>query len=566
MHELNFKGEISIKTKKLLKSWIFWIIIFTLIMIALFFFMENQSNKMQPTTGWSIPIGVIESASDDYRVLDIMERPNKEGILITYIVDSGIELYELNWFGEIERSILIEEDVSDIKVLDVGYNESSYNIYISDRTILQRYSVDMDNLSVGAKTLISETSEQFSVSEEAVIVGDDDITKILFRDQVVESIEDYEDLKRVNILATEEKIVATMDTVIGSSIITVDDGGVKIEELISPAQENILGYLQDIYLEDGVITVLSSKHHVGENFPSSFGMWQLNKDLEILNHEQWYHNRTSLRPVITNVDGNNIEYILGVLTRQDENRQAVLAQPRLQDGTFTNILRFTVENSNLIHYDRLTTTREYPIGYEYYKTNDGDVVVWADRVEDNANIRLAGMGDKWISYANENYNVDYIQISSEILMSFVASIIWGIVFAAIDLLDYILPIIIFIILLVIYNRVATFERDKKDLYLFLIVAVFVTGFKFYVSAIGNEGLQVYGHIYPHILGNDVALGTISIITSICSLLLVNLWYNGNKDLSINIHILMYIGFEVYFYLFSIMVYVVSAMSKVSLMI
>lgn len=528
--------------------------------------MENQSNKTQPTVEWSIPIEVLEGAPKDYRMLDIMERPDDAGILITYLIEDGIELYELNWFGQIERNTFIDTDTSDIKVLDVGFNEDSYTIYISDRTILERYTVDREDLSLGEKTVVSETAEQFSASGDGVIVGNDHITQILFQDEVVASFENYEDLKRVHLLTVEDKIIALMDTVMGSRILTVADDGMKMAELITPVEEQSLGYLQDAYLKDGIITVLSSKHHIGEDAPSSFGMWQLNEDLDIVHHETWHHNRTSLRPIITNVDDNEIEYILGVLTNQNENRQAVLEQPRLQEGMFTNILHFTMTEGSLIDYDRLTTTREYPIGYEYIQRDHGDVLIWADRIEDHTRIRLAGMGEDWITYANEQYSVDYLQVGSEIFMSFVVSIIWGIVFAAMDLLDYILPIIIFIVIIIIFNKVAPFEPKKKEGYRFLIFAIAITGFKFYASAIGNDGLQAYGHIYPYILGSDLVLGTISIVTSICSLFLVNLWYNRNKDLSSNIHLLMYIGFEVYFYLFSIMVYVVSAMSKMTTMI
>lgn len=528
--------------------------------------MENKSNMTQPTEGWSIPIEVLGNVPRDYRVVDIMERPDGEGILLTFLEDTGIKLYELDWLGQIERDMTIEGDYSHVKVLDVGYDQVSYNVYISDRSILETYPVSMESLAIGEKNLVSESSEQFSVSENAVIVGNDQITEIFHGDELVASFEDYNDLKRVNIELSHGKILAIMDTVKGSSIITVDDQ-VKIKELISPAEENNLGYLQDVYFEDGVITVLSSKHHVGENFPSSFSMWQLDEDLEEINKGFWYHNRTSHRPIISHVDGDNIHYILAVLTRQDENRQAVMDQPRLQDGTFTNILHFTVNDSDLVDYDRLTTTREYPIGYEYIRSQEGDLIVWADRVGDNATIRLAGMGEKWMTHANKNYTVDYFQIGSEILMSFVASIIWGVFFAALDLLDYILPVIIFGLVILLFNRLtANLDRRKKDMYMFILVALCVSTFKFFISAIGNSNLQAYGHIYPDILGNDLVLGVISLVTSMCSLFLTNLWYNRNKDLNGYVHTIMYVGFEIYFYVFSIMVYVVAAMTKMNLMV
>ena len=535
-------------------------------MIGLFFYMENLSNMAQPTEGWSIPIEVLDNGPRDYRLLDIMERPDKEGVLITFISEQGIELYETNWFGQIERNLSIEEDISDVRVLDVGYDENSYKLYISDRKVLESYEIHMESFTLGEKTLVSENSEQFSVWENLVIVGDDDLTNILDGDEILASFDGYDDLKRVRLRVSQDKIIAIMDTVKGSSLISIDDGVIKTQDLISPLEESSLGYLQDIYLKDGVITVLSSKHHIGENFPTSFGMWQLDEDLEVIKHEFWYHNRTSHRPIITNVDGNKVEYLLGLLTRQDENRQAVMQQPRLQEGTFTNILLFTMEDNSLIDYQRLSTTREYPIGYEYFQTDYGELIVWADRLGDNSSIRLAGMGQQWIEHANAEYSVDYFQIGSEVLMSFVASLIWGIIFAGIDLLDYILPIIIFLIIVAIFNGKSNLDRGKKELFSFLIVAVFASGFKFYVSAIANDGLSAYGQIYPYILANDLVLGTISIITSMSSLFLVNLWYNSNKDLGGRIHIMMYLGFEIYFYLFTIMVYVVSAMSKMNLMI
>lgn len=534
-------------------------------MIALFFYVENQAYMMQPSEGWSIPVEVLEDLHKDYRLVDIMRRPDDEGILITSISTKGIEFYELNWLGGIERQLTIEEDLSDARVLDVGFDQSSYQVYVSDRVILERYIIDMDSLSVSEKTLVSETSEQFSVSGNAVIVGDDDITEIIVEDEVVADFYGYDDLKRANIFSFENKIIATMDTVMGSSVITIDDSGIRQKELISPAQENNLGYLQDVYYDQGVITILSSKHH-RENFPSSFGMWQLDEDLEIINDSLWYHNRTSLRPIITNVDGDNIEYVLGVLTRQDENRDAVMEQPHLQDGTFVNILKFTRENQSLIDYNRLTTTRAYPTGYEFFQLDDGELIVWVDRTGESSTVKLAGFGEPYISYAKDQYTIEYVNIFSEIMMTFISSIIWGLIFAAMDLLDYIFPIIGFFLLVFIFNKVTNFEEEKKETILFVVFAVVVSSFKFYMAAIGNDSLQAYGHIYPQILGSDLVLGTISIITSICSIFLVNLWYDSNKDLSGQIHIAMYIGFEVYFYIFSIMVYVVSAMSKLSLMV
>ena len=527
--------------------------------------MENQSNMMQPSEGWSIPIETIEDAHRDYRLVDIMERPDEKGVIVSFVREGSIDLYELNWYGDIERELSLEQDVSDIRVLNLGYNEFSYHIYVSDRNILERYIVDRDSFTASEKTVVSETSEQFSVSHDSLIVGDDDITEIIVGDEVVASFDTYEDLKRVNIVSYEDKTIAAMDTVIGSSIIKVDENGVSKEELISPEQENNLGYFQDIYYDEGIITLLSSKHH-REDFPTSLGMWQLDENLEVLNHSLWYHNRTSLRPMITNVQGNKIEYVLGVLTRQDENRDAVMNQPHLQDGTFVNLLKFTREDQKLVDFHRLTTTREYPIGYEYFHLDQGELIVWADRTGDNSIIKLAGFGETWISYAQQEYNIEYINIFSEILMTFISAIIWGIIFAAMDLLNYIFPILIFFILIFIFHRIVSLEENKKESVLFVIFAVAVSSFKFYMAAIANDSLQAYGHIYPQILGSDLVLGTISILTSICSIFLINLWYNRNKDLSGQVHIVMYIGFEVYFYIFSIMVYVVSAMSKVSLMI
>lgn len=535
-------------------------------MISMFFVIENKSNMTQATEGWSIPIEVLEGGPIDYRKMDIIKRPDDEGVILTSLDDGGIEIYELDWFGQVERNLSIDEDFSHIKLVDLGYDEDSYFLYISDRKILESYSIDIENFTLGEKSLVSQSSEQFSVSMGAVIVGDDHITQIISDGEVVASFEDYDDLKRVSILSTEDGIFATMDTVMGSNIIAIQGQEIQSRELIAPSEEKTLGYLQDIYYQDGLLTVLSGKHHIQENFPSSYGMWQLNGDLDILNNELWYHNRTSLRPIITHVRGEEIDYILGVLTRQDENSDQVMDKPHLQSGTFTNILHFTRGNKELKSYDRLTNTREYPVGYEYIKGRDGDIIIWADRVEESSNIRLAGKGEDWISYAQEDYSVDYYQIASEILMSFVASLVWGIFFGAMDLLDYILLIIAFGLIVFMLNRRLTMEENKRERLIFSIVAIAAISFKFYISAIGNEGIQAYGHIYPSVLGNSLTLGIISLLTSACSLFLIHLWYNRNKDLSNLVHISVFIGFEIYFYVFTVMVYVVSAMSKMSVMI
>lgn len=559
--------------RKFYESWKFWFLIFTVLIITFFFIMENQSNKLQPSQDWSIAINSVEGAPRDYRKIDIISRPDGQGIVLAYIGDEGIQIYELDWFGQTERDLFIEEEVDSLRLLDIGFNDSTYHIYISDRLSLEKYDIDIDSFTYGNKVLVSETSEQFDASGQAVIVGNDDITEIIYKGEIVENITGYEDLKRANILYKDNKILASLDTVEGSSIIFFDGQSSQSLELISPTQEYSLGYIQDMHIGDDLITIISSKYRFGEDFPTSFGMWQLTEDmLELteddleLNNDFWYHNRTNLRPIISNVDGENVEYVLGLITRQDENKESVKAQPRLQDGTFTNILKFQINNSELVDYDRLTTTREYPVGYEYFKGEDGDILVWADRVGDYSNIKLAGNGDQWITYANENYEINYLEVFSEIMMSFVSSIIWGLIYAGIDLLKYIIPIIIFVIFLIIFSRLSKFKLEKKELILFVIVAIAISSFKFYTTAIANENLRIYGNIFPLVLGSDLVLGTISIITSIFSLFLINLWYSDNKDLSGNVHIFMYLFFEVYFYIFSIMVFVVSAMSKSAVMV
>lgn len=535
--------------------------------------MENQSNKMQPSPGWSITINSVEGAPRDYRKIDIISRPDGQGILLAYIGDEGIEIFELDWFGQIERDLFIEEKVDSLRLLDMGFNDNTYHIYISDRLSLEKYDIDINSFTYGDKVLVSETSEQFDASGQAVIVGDDDITEIIYKGEIIETITGYEDLKRANIIYKDNKILASMDTVEGSGIIFFDGQKSQSLQLISPVQEYTLGYIQDMYIGDGQITVVSSKYRFGEDFPTSFGMWQITEDmLELnegdleLNNDFWYHNRTNLRPIISNVDGQDVEYVLGLITRQDEDKESVMAQPRLQDGTFTNILKFNINGGDLLDYHRITTTREYPVGYEYIKGEEGDVLVWADRVGDNSNIRLAGNGDQWISYALDAYEINYLEVFSEIMLSFVSSIIWGLIYSGIDLMNYIIPIIIFVVFLIIFNRTSKSQADKKELILFLIVAIAISSFKFYTTAISNENLRIYGNIFPLVLGSDLVLGAISIITSIFSLFLINLWYSSNEDLSINIHIFMYIFFEVYFYIFSIMVFVVSAMSKAAVMV
>lgn len=273
-----------------------------------------------------------------------------------------------------------------------------------------------------------------------------------------------------------------------------------------------------------------------------------------------------MEPRIVNVSGNKITYILGVQQNSTQSKERIMRFPETQSGTFTNVSSFTRDNGSLTDITRLTLTRRYPIGYDYYKSPEGEVIVWADRVEKNSAFMLAGKGETWISHAKSLEKPQYSELIQETLFSFASVLFLGVLMFILEILRRWFVFVGFAIVSILYYKFAPINNAKKSKHILIGAIALIIGIKLYLASLGNISIKQYADIYPVLLGSDLMLGALSLITSLCSIFLLVLWQREYNHVNEIARIGIFFGFEAYFYLFTVMVYVISAMNKATSLI
>lgn len=270
------------------KGWLYCLLFFGVIMIFIYAGIESSVSARQPSKNWSLGMKVLDDTPNDFRKIDYINKKGNEGITLSYVVDQGIRLQELNKLGEIERSLDIAIDSSSTKLLSIQQVDDKYNIYISDRKVLNKIDVDINDLTIGEEIRISNHSEQFDIMGNSIIVGDDDRTDIIIDGEIVATYEDYEDLKKVRIKENEGKTYASMDTIYGGDIIVINDGQVIKKNLTNEIDQDTYGYISDLSIEGNVVTVLSHYFNITDSQPTLIGAWQLNaNNLEEIDFWLW---------------------------------------------------------------------------------------------------------------------------------------------------------------------------------------------------------------------------------------------------------------------------------------
>jgi len=556
-------------TSKVLVSWQLWFLITTLILLTIFAAMEVEYNKTTPGE-WSLGIDVLDDVPGDLRKIAEITRPNDEGITLAYIVDQGMKLVEFDWLGEIQRSSIIELDTTKLKLVDIELTSDAYQVYISDRHTLNRLDINQETLSLDKDSLISDTSEHFDVDGRAIIVGNDDQTEILVDNKVVATLPSDTNLKRVKILTHGEKVYAIMDTPKGGILVLVDGDQVIEKRLTDASDIETYGELKDIHIAEGIVTVMSSYYKFMVSKPTALGVWQMDADtLADNSFRVFYHPKTALAPEIVHVDGEKITYILGVQQTLDQ----VKGFARLintQSALFTNISKYTREGNLIIDNTRLSLTHKYPIGYTYFKSDKRDILLWVDRVDRDHNqyqLLLAGKGEPWVGKAYKSFNVNYSEIITSTILSSGCAVVFGPLFLLMNLALRIKLILGFMVLAFVYFKWFPLDQSNVREHIFIASILFAIIIKCYIIAITNGDVKAYGHIYPIYFGNQTVLIITSIFTSFLSMGLTKLWHRRYWYIdSLLTKFCVFIGFEAFFYTYTIGVYIISAMLKNDFMV
>ena len=555
------------KEKKVLwiMSWKFWFALATIIMFVAFTWSEKTIEEKQPSPSWSIGVESVTGLTSDYRKIDININHDQSGFILTHISKEGIKLHKLDWYGRLIQEELFEHDELDsLRVIEIETVDMGYYIYLSDRKKLERLTVDATTFEVIDRQIVSEHSEHFSASGEIVIVGDDEITEIYDGLELIGTVDGYVNLKLLTLEVSEESIVAALNAEDGGRFVIISDDVMVIIEATTVAEQKTYGYYKDIFIENGVITIASSLFdHLAPGTPTVMGIWQLDENTsKELSFRPFYHVRTDLDPIITNVKDNEVSYVLGALQTLDHINKGLSRYPQTRGGQFTNISKYTRDGDIMIDNSRLTITRNYPVGYHYFETPNGPVLLWADKVDQTTNIYLAGEGPEWISYAKQMHKTDYVMLILASVVAFANNVFFGLVTLITKISPILWVIVLVAVLALLYQRFAPFDDERKRQQVYYALIVFTIGFKFYITAIDNSDFLFYGHIYPFLFGNPVVMIVLPLATSAYALWMLYLWrrehpYYTNQALNYS----LFLGFEIYIYMFGFMTYFVSALVK-----
>ena len=548
--------------------WSFYFAVVTLFFIALFAWSEKDIETKQPSENWSIGVEVLTDLPADYRLIGQESLPNGEGIAVAFYDKLGLHLSSVDWYGKVIESGRIKLDDYTIKLIELTSSGDNLYLYYSDRKTLNRLTIDPVSLTSVEVVEISKSAEQFAVDGDYVVAGDDTVTEIYKGTERLATFEAYDNVKKVGIATSGDKVIVTHNAADGGRLLTFHKDKLSVYQLADEADQMTYGYFKDLHIENGVLTLVSSYfNHFTPNSPTVLGVWQLEEETyNEISFKLFYHVRTSLEPVITGVEGKKVSYILGTQQTIDNVNKGLSKYPQTKGGLFTNVSHFTREDDVLVENTRITLTRQYPVGYEVFHAPFGDVLTWADKVSGKTILNMAGQGEEWIDYAKSQHQTHYLILISAALMGFGNTIFFGVISLLISLTPYMWWIVAMCIIAYLYNRFMPIEKERRGKQVLFTMIAFTIGLKLFLMAGPNSDFRFYGQIYPWLFGSTLTLAAMSVFTSLLSVWMYFLWqkqhyYYANRYLKYSV----FFGFELYLFMISTMAYFVTAMMKSNFM-
>jgi len=544
--------------------WTTYFIGFTVAVLIVFAVSEKEIEMKQPSESWSMGVEVLSGLPTDYRLIDQVKLPDNSGIAIAYVIDDGIQLVTFDWYGKTIAKELLDLNTEAIKLIEFTSFEDQLFLYHTDRVSLNRIEINSSTLETIEAYEISKHSEQFAAEGLYVVAGDDTLTEIINNKTVLATYDTYDNIKRVSIATTNKKIIATVNAADGGRILTYADENLTESFLYDPTEQTSYGYIKDIYLENGVLTLVSSVFdHLSPGSPTVLGVWQLEETTyNEISFKLFYHVRTSLDPVITRVDGEKVSYILGTQQTEDAASKGLSRYPQTKGGLFTNVSHFTREGDLLIENTRLTLTRKYPVGYQFFDAPSGNIITWADKVEGKSTIMMAGNTEDYIKYARKQYDINFVELLSAAMMAIGNTSFLGVISLLYSLQPLYFLILGVLIFALVYLKLPFSNRESKGKHILYAMILFTIGCQMYLVVSPTNDLRYFAHIYPWLFGSTVSLVIASTLVSAFSLWIYYLWkrqhyYYTNRI----IHFSVFFGVEVYLYLITIMSFFVSALMK-----
>lgn len=550
--------------------WNYWLILALIIIIGVFSWSEKEIEQKQPSAEWSMGVRLLEGLPADERKISLMETAEGSGFAIGYINRSGIHLAIFDEKGEILNTATYEhEAVESLRLIKLESIDGIIRVYLSDRVQLEAWDIDPGSLDTLDNKILSTHSEQFTSEDNIVFVGDDEKIEIYKDDILIAEITEYEDLKLGVVTADDTGIYGGFNAADGGRVFRFDDNGLEVFDVVKVSEQSVYGYFKDVYVNNGLVTFMSSNfNRTNPGAASPLGVWQFNQSsMESLYFQPYYHVGTDLNPIIEGAELNKVTYILGTLQTTRSVDPILMKYPQASGGKFVNVSKYTRDNDVLIENTRLTVTRNYPVGYSYLTIKENPVFLWMDKENLTTTLMAAGPGEDWINLARSKYETNYVSLIAGSAIALINTFFLGVITLLSMLKSYYYWIIGYIVVLLLYKRFAPIEQSKKEAQTFWIPVITLIVFKVWIFGISNIQLKIHAYIYPYLLGNDIVLIVLSVVTSLYSLWMLRLFkkqhpYYVNRSL----HLALYFAFEMFFIMFTILSYVVSAMLKSNFMI
>lgn len=567
----NFRGPMKKKnTYPLWKRWSVWSLVLLLAIFTAFTLLELQSEVRQPSQRWSMAIDLSSEITLDPRALDATFTPS--GTLRFGQLDKGqVHLYSIDHGGQLTKTHGALLPSESAKVLRLEGDRA----YISDRDRLWYLDEASEFIEVGGST------EHFDVSGAWIVAGDDQIVSLykLEGDQLslkVRGIEGYTNLRNLKIKDYQmrkgdpksETCYFVVDAESGSSLFKYQEGqGLKSVTLGTAQDFKAYGMVRDLEILGDQVTLATHKYnHLEPAEPTIIGIRQFDLNTLAMNRVYYYyHVGTNLEPQLVGVDGDQVSYVLGM--SQTQSMSGTLARyPQAEGGKIVNVSHLTRRGDTLVENERITATRDYPVFYKLLDVGRDQVVIWVDRRAGRGHLRLAGTGAEWIGVAKANLEIPWTELLLSVIMGMVNSLVIGLMYAAIMLLDAKWGILLALVLLGLYSRFGPGKREDKATLCFWAAVLTTLVVKWYVYGLNAYDFKYFARVYPFFFGASLVMQATQVVTTVIAIGIYKLWYLQHPYYKNRwAHFGVYIGLETAILLLTSIALFMNAMMKVKFM-
>lgn len=568
----------------LLWRWRTWALVVVIVVFGVFLQLEYQSEVREPSDQWSMAIELQKGVTLEHRAMDVAKL-NSEQLLFGQIQQESLAILSIDEHAQVSGKASLALPTGNCKLLKLeagagigtetgtGNSGNQVNAYYSNREQLWRSSITLNpdgEILIGSAESISEGTEHFDTVANWLVEGNDQQVRLRLKGKVVSEIKGYDNLRNLTVIQSDDGQVCyfVVDADSGGTLYRYSTAeGLGAWPLGSALDLKQYGMVRDMLINGDQLTLATHRYnHLAPSEPTVIGIWHFDVNtMQNTGVYYYYHVGTSLEPQLVKVAGNTVSYVLGM--SQTQSITGELARyPQTESGKIVNISLLTREGNTVLENQRLTLTREYPIFYKAMDFGGKQVLLWVDRKAGEGNLRIAGASAQWQTLARERVSVDWLELFVSVLMGMGNSLVVGLMYAMIMLMDakYILGVGLLLLLLV--YKFAPVARNMRGRIVFWLAVLLTIIVKWYVYGFKAEDFKYFALMYPSFFGSTVVLQLFQLGTSAIALAIYSLWqrqYKCYKDQ--RIHYSVYVALEIVLLLMTTIALFMNAMMKVKFM-